>query len=245
MQQPAHHCIYIGGCGRSGTTLLLKLMRTFEDTHTVAAESTLRAFLEAPRGVGHLVVKRKPVSRFELPHLPEWISLVYCVRHPFDVLTSKLGEKNTKKNKQSYYISQMRWLSEYNSLNRLRARQPGRQICFIRYEDLVTDPDAVQERIAANLLLEVASLFSSVRAKVGARAGGNEGEGVRALGDQATERLIQPVKLHRWGDDADKMDYIASFETSFRRELAGFCDEFNYQLPDGFLRPDSRLTLLD
>lgn len=97
--------IFIAGCGRSGTTLMRRLMKCFDDTYVYDEHEkpfTFFAELTVPQRV--LVVKRTAGCWSSLYALPKQIELIYCVRHPFDTLTSKLSP-----NKEGYHIEPERW----------------------------------------------------------------------------------------------------------------------------------------
>ncbi|WP_245523892.1 sulfotransferase [Mesorhizobium sp. M2D.F.Ca.ET.223.01.1.1] len=80
--------IFIAGCARSGTTLTQRLMACFEDTFVHRAEARYVQLDMLDRPEANLVVKRSERSHAHLARLPRAIGLIYCVRHPFDVLTS-------------------------------------------------------------------------------------------------------------------------------------------------------------
>lgn len=151
--------VYVAGCGRSGTTLLQRLMRFFDDIHVAKGERPFTAFIdlvECPER--SLVVKRDANAWQSLAWIPPRVKVLYCVRHPFDVLTSfHPGAKQ-----RGFYISLARWRAEYLALKRLMADHPD-QLLLIRYEDLVMGADDIQDRIMAFVGLAASQRFSSVR----------------------------------------------------------------------------------
>ena len=60
------------------------------------------------------------------------VELIYCVRHPFDVLTST---HPATKHIRKYHITYERWESEYNAFLALRKNQIQREIFILKYED--------------------------------------------------------------------------------------------------------------
>ncbi|TGV62948.1 sulfotransferase, partial [Mesorhizobium sp. M2D.F.Ca.ET.160.01.1.1] len=89
---------------------------------------------------------------------PAEIGLIYCVRHPFDVLTSQHPETM---HVRRFHVTTGRWEAEYDGLLRLRRAQPRRAIHYLRYEDLIAGPDAAQQAIADAFGLAARLRFSS------------------------------------------------------------------------------------
>ena len=148
--------IFIAGCARSGTSLIRGLMECFKSVHTHGGyasdeEEHATAFEEIAgwrrfaRWRWHLVIKRKNTSHLTLPDLRPDVELLYCVRHPLDVLTSTHPRT---KHTRSFHVTPERWRSEYDAWRRFREKQPQRSVFVLRYETLIRDPDGVQPQIA-------------------------------------------------------------------------------------------------
>lgn len=195
--------IFIAGCGRSGTTLLQNLMRTFQNVSTIPHEAPFSHFplLEESEENVH-VIKRTWTCHHTLPYLPKEIYLIYCVRHPLDCLTSS---HSRTAGQRRYHISTNRWLAEWRSLRRLQRRQPKRMITFVRYEDLITDPNSVQRRLGDELDLTPAISFE-------------EAEDIFA------------TSLFKWRRSRERAQYLEQLPFSFRIQLVSFCREFGYSL---------------
>jgi hypothetical protein len=197
--------IFIAGCARSGTSLLRKLMSCFDDVAAVDRERNVSHFLDLASGPQQtLVVKRTSKRYRELPHLPTCVDLIYCVRHPYDCLTSSHPETAAF---QAFHVSERRWTNEYDSLLRLLDRQPNRPVCVVRYEDLVGDPDGVQSAVTSAMGLEVAHRFSS-----------------NPFGIE-----IRASSVGKWQRDPRLRDAICGFNPSWRRRIAAFCEQFGYE----------------
>jgi hypothetical protein len=173
----------------------------------------------------HLVVKRVATSHLTLPSLASDIGLIYCVRHPLDVLTSSHPDFPARR----FYVSEPRWRAEYAGYRLLCGLQPSRRTLVLRYEDLVGDPDDMQRRIARHFGLDIARPFT----------GNAEGVPVRT------------GSVEKWRTDPGLRDYIDSFDPSFRDAIGAFCREFGYTLPvpfrawyPRFLRPAPWRTAL-
>jgi hypothetical protein len=202
---------FIAGCARSGTTLLQQLMPSFKEMHTLKKEANFDYFAQMDLNVANLLLKRDRKGHLTLPDLPADINLIYSVRHPFDTLTSH----HPKFPHRRFYVSEKRWRTEYAALRELRARHPERTITYVRYCDLVTSPDAVQRHLANKLGLEIESLFSQSNITFSTRS----------------------IKKHE--NDPDLERYLWLLPHGLRQELEEFCDEFGYELPDGYVQPSS------
>ncbi|TIT76575.1 MAG: sulfotransferase [Mesorhizobium sp.] len=198
--------IFIAGCARSGTTLTQRLMGCFEDTfvHRAEAKYTQLDMLDRPES--NLVVKRTERGHAHLTRLPSAIGLIYCVRHPFDVLTSSHPESRAERR---FHVTSERWLAEYEALLRLRKAQPHRAIIYVRYEDTIARPDEVQERIGRAFGLRPRILFSE-----------DPGNPIRA------------TSLQKWERNEEYLAYIKGLPPAFLARLKGFCDEFGYDMPE-------------
>ncbi|WP_292068409.1 sulfotransferase [Mesorhizobium sp.] len=198
--------IFIAGCARSGTTLTQRLMRCFEDTfvHRAEAKHTQLDMLDRPEA--NLVVKRTERGHVHLAKLPSAVGLIYCVRHPFDVLTSSHPES---RGERRFHVTPERWLAEYSALLRLRKAQPGRVITYVRYEDMIAQSDAVQERIARAFGLKPRIRFS-----------------------EDPSNPIRPTSLKKWERNEEFRTYLHTLPPTFLARLKEFCDEFGYDMPD-------------
>lgn len=194
--------LYIAGCGRSGTTLLQRMMRCFKDSHVARGERPFTAFVDISNSAErNLIVKRDATAWEVLEWLPANIRLIYCVRHPYDVLTS--FHPGSKKN-QGFYIQAERWLNEYLAYKRYCAGRPGEGPIVVRYEDLVDDPDGVQRILAIDLKLEMEKRFSQRKEELSARSIGKWKNN-----EKFTAHIRELVEVHG--------DIIKSF-----------CQEFSY-----------------
>ncbi len=200
--------IFIAGCARSGTTLIQKLMQHFDGCSVLGPESPVTAFEDFPNDTKHTVIKRTSWCHEVLAHLPSDVALIYCVRHPFDVLTSSHPKS---KHSRPFYVTPERWRDEYQALRALQLRQPRRQIFYLHYEDLVENPDNVQDAIAARLGLVPASKFSS-----------------------DSKNVVHSRSLRKWESQANFRRYLRSLKPWLLKSIASFCVEFGYALPSDF-----------
>lgn len=208
--------IFIAGCGRSGTTLLLKLMRCFEDVHTVRVEEEISEFnnLELVVEEKSIVIKRKAWAHKGLPDISSDIKLIYCVRHPADVLTSKLRKPNkrVKSSTPEYYITKDRWVSEFDAYLELIRRQLKREISIVRYEDLIENPDDVQRLLAKNLDLEPRVSFQ----------------------DNDIGVSIAKGSVRKYKKDEKMKDYLLGLDAEFKLKINYFLGLFGYDFSEVF-----------
>jgi hypothetical protein len=145
--------IYIMGCGRSGTWLLTGIMSTFKDISILYREVPVEYFglLRCQRAA--LVLKRDAQAYETIESIPQQISIIFAVRHPFDVLTS-VHPRTRRSKGRLYHITPGRWLGETMALKWLiDSARPRTKI--VRYEDLAGDPNKIQSEIATSLDLEI------------------------------------------------------------------------------------------
>ncbi|MFM7243105.1 MAG: sulfotransferase [Planctomycetaceae bacterium] len=207
LHRAGRRLVFIAGCARSGTSLLKQLMTEFDDTAVCPRERPIWHFLEmADRPESSLVVKRTSECHRGLERLPAAVDLIYCVRHPYDCLTSAHPQTL---HLRPFHVTRERWLAEYEALGRLRCEQPWRGITVVRYEDLVTRPDDVQATIAA--------------------ATGLRSQGTFSVNSQGIE--IRSVSLEKWRQRPELRGYLAGLDAGWQAEIGRFCAEFGYGPP--------------
>jgi hypothetical protein len=204
---PPANKLFIAGCARSGTTLSLNLMTCFADTFVHTFEAPHQFLMQLECSERNQVIKRTWVSHADLQDLPASVGLVYCVRHPFDVLTSSHPETVDERR---FHVTMERWEAEYDGLIRLRQAQPQRIVYYLRYEDLVDDPDIAQARIARQFGLAPTTLFS-----------------------RDANNPIRKTSLRKWERNEEFRAYLHSLPRRFLDRVETFCSEFGYEVPAG------------
>jgi hypothetical protein len=180
-------------------------MRCFKDTFSFEREATEAKFDELGNQAPNVVVKRTAGSYERLPDLASTISLIYCLRHPVDVLTSS---HSRTRHLRRFHVTPERWDEEYEALKLLRRRQPQRKICYVRYEDLIRTPDDVQRQIGQAFGLS---------------------ERIRFSEDPANP--IVGTSLEKWRAQQEFLDYVHSLPPAFLGRVTVFCNEFGYDMP--------------
>jgi hypothetical protein len=202
--------IFIAGCGRTGTTLIRDLMSCFQDTHVLVdgpyGEAPFSRFASISRTETHLLIKRTGECWQTLSLLPDDVGLIYCIRHPFDVLTST---HPLTQHVRRFHISLERWTSEYEALRALRVAQPNRHIFILRYEDLIHEPNLVQDKLAGHFNLIPDRRFT----------------------ENAANIHIFKDSIEKWQKSADFSSYLETIPRRFRSLIHKFCEEFEYTLP--------------
>lgn len=209
--------LYILGCGRSGTWLLLGMMSTYRGVLIAPEErhfGHFAAIADAPEPVH--IVKRSFYGHSLMARLPREIGLLYILRDPRDVLTSTHYERE-------FYITLERWTEEMRSLKALL--DTGREHFLVtRFEDLVLNPAGEQARIAEAFGLEVewpAARFDErfeIRETIS--------DSMHGL------RPPDPSVIGRWRDDPVKRAYLAERRGAILAEFQPLADRFGYDLSD-------------
>jgi hypothetical protein len=171
--------IFIAGCARSGTTLTQNLMACFDDIHVHRAEAQYQSLLELDRPETNLVVKRTAESHEHLSHRPASVGLIYCVRHPFDVLTSS---HPVSVHLRRFHVTTARWEAEYDGLMRLREAQPERTILYLRYEDLIAARMSLRRALPARSAFHREFASARIRAIRSGRPRSENGKGTKSSG---------------------------------------------------------------
>jgi hypothetical protein len=208
--------VFVMGCGRSGTWLLAGVMTTFRDVTVVYRELGVEHFGLLSPDCAALVLKRAWDSYKRIGDIPERIGIAYIVRHPYDVLIS-----HNPATDRAYHVTPDRWVGEALALQRLVDKKRS-NTKIIRYEDLVTDPDAAQESLGSFFDLQTGSSVSNITvtfkppAKTAAAM-----HGVRPIDRQSVDRhKSRPV--HR--------DYIREIRPRLGRTLDWVAEAFDYDL---------------
>lgn len=191
---------YIAGCGRSGTTLMLRMFRNFSDCHVVLKESPFSILNTINIKRNNVIAKRNAAAWKTLHDVPYDIKVFYMVRNPFDVLTSY--HPNSKK-KGEFYISLDRWVNEYLSYKKLIDNKAYDQVHVVRYEDLVSDPDGVQDKISEFSGLEKLQHFSS-------------------------SENLSPKSIGKYKSNKDFEKYLIEISDNYKEIIIAFCQEFGY-----------------
>ncbi len=176
--------LHIVGCPRSGTTLLMELVSTcFASSGFCEHELSIFAPLENP---GELYFTKQPNDIKQLGHIFErdaQLHVIYMGRDPRAVITSKHRE-----NPEQYFCNYRVW----SECDRAAQNYQGHpRFLALRYEDLVTDPDRVQERIAQQFpFLTRLHLFSEYH--LHARPSEASSRAMNGL------REVNPDSLQKW-----------------------------------------------
>ena len=206
--------IFVMGCGRSGTWLLTGFMSTFKDTCVVAKEVPVELFAQLTTTGQTLVLKRNHVSFQRMSQIPVRIKIAYAIRHPYDVLTS-----HNPTSARVYHISTDRWLGEMAALR--KALESGRRnICIVRYEDMVTDADGVQKTLGNELGLQAGT---SVRDLVTVFKPSSE-----AKSAMHGLRGIDTRSLYKYKNDPERIAYLKSIKPQLGDALDWVASRFGY-----------------
>lgn len=151
--------VYIRGCPRSGNTLMLLLCGAgFKNSHILTAQDipipsksnpnkiTFGTF-PSPEGFSYKQVQADHFLDFEDA------AIIFMIRDPRDVLVSEHGAKPG----EPWIKDPKRWIDNALILKKIKEHE---RVLLIKYEDLVTEPDAIQEKIAVQFGFEINRPFS-------------------------------------------------------------------------------------
>ena len=146
--------IFIFGCARSGTTLLLNLFRCFKDTLVVDGQHPVDEFEDYSDDRRHVVLKRTPACATDLTEKIVRDGDIWVVdinRDPRDVVTSIMPGRD------NYYTDFTRWERDIKAIEELS--QVYSKLMRIKFEDLLLKSHAIQGTISSQLGLTTRYAF--------------------------------------------------------------------------------------
>lgn len=208
--------IYLMGCGRSGTWLLTGMMYSYSDLAIVPRELSVEHFGLLGCEKPNLLMKRAWDSFETVESIPEDITIIYIVRHPYAVLTS-----HNPIVPREYYVTTGRWLGEIMALKYLL--ESGRpKVSVIRYEDLVTDPLGVQINISQSCNLAISMTPDEAAHKLESVP-----EAAKAMHGL---RNIDRNSLNKFASDPIKIKYLKKITPRLSPLLEWASRTFDYDL---------------
>lgn len=213
----------VGVASRTGTTLMAELLHTCFKVDGYA-EHELSIF-RRPRPRVELVVTKSPIEAVEsikvLHHDPDlWV--ICMLRDPRDVVVSRHGSRP-----ELYWTNLRLWKQAVDAA--YAESQRNSRYILIRYEDMVTTPDKVQQDIEQRLpFLERKTPFSRFHEIAKPSSGSLKAmRGVRPISNKSVgswkdhkPRLVAQLELH-----GDIQDYLVKLgyesDDSWKRELEG------------------------
>jgi hypothetical protein len=214
--------LHIVGCPRSGTTLIKELLcACFE--HDASCDHEMSIF-EPVELEGELYFSKQPNDIKQLAHIftrDEELFVIYMCRDPRAVITSRHRGQPSQ-----FFCNYRVWLECDAAAQHYLGHE---RFLALRYEDLVSDPDTVQQSIQAHFpFLQQRHLFSQyqchARPSAEARLAMHElrpisGESVDKW-RQHLPRIAEQFQRHpRMSDDLIRLHYEA--DESWLQQLQG------------------------
>ena len=154
---PAPVRVFVFGCSRSGTTLLLNLLRAFRHTFVLDREHRLEEFERHRDDERHVVIKRSPLCAVDLEvQLPRWpdVWLLHIMRDPRDVVTSHYGGA------RRFHTEFSRWERDVEA--GLHAEATHTRSLRVMFQDLVLRPRKVEQEIGSLTSMSIGMSFADV-----------------------------------------------------------------------------------
>ncbi|MEA5521282.1 hypothetical protein [Limnoraphis robusta] len=229
--------VYIRGCPRSGNTLMLLLCGVgFKNSHILTAQDipipeksdpdkiTFGTF-PSPEGFSY--------KQVQADHFldREDAAIIFMMRDPRDVLISEHGAKPG----EPWIKDPKRWIDNALLLKKI---QYHNRVVWVKYEDLVSQPNQVQKQIATTLGLEITRPFSE---------GWKHFQPINP-GYLKSLKEIRPLEKDRigsWQENPEKKKYITN-KLQEKPEIIPLMQEFGYDpldLPEKIKRTSSPQVL--
>jgi hypothetical protein len=120
---------------------------------------------------------------------------------------------------ETYHIDIKRWLAEMAAL-RLALEIGRKDVCIVRYEDMVTDAERVQRKIGDELGLEAGTSVEDMATVF--RPSDEAKSAMHGL------RRIDTRSLHRYKDDPNKLAYLKTIKPQLGDTLDWVASRFGY-----------------
>ena len=208
--------VHIVGCYRSGTTLMMELMWL---GYPFSGRAEHEASLLAPPPPGEtLYLTKKPPDTVRIERAfrsDDETFLIAMLRDPRSVVTSRHGNRP-----DLYFRGFRHWRDCARAIDRLRTHP---RCLVVRFEDLVTEPDAVQQAIEGRFgFLERRAHFSDYPAGVRPADAA-----LRSLGGI---RRLDPSRIAGWKDHLPRV----KAQLAAHPDLATSLVKFGYEPDDAW-----------
>jgi Sulfotransferase family len=212
-----HRIHIVGASPRTGTTLLAEAMVACFDID-LHFEHEARIFARPPRR-GRIFLTKAPrdilLGERALAEMPA-LRLVYLLRDPRNIIVSKHRRAPDR------YWAGLKFWKAYTAAARRLADHP--RFITVRYEDLISDPDRVQEQLRVRMpFLEVTAPFSRFH-EVAQPAD----DALTALGG------VRPIAARRRDQWREHLPRVAG-QMQQHGSLAADLIEFGYETDDRWL----------
>ncbi|MDT9225495.1 MAG: class I SAM-dependent methyltransferase [Limnospira sp. PMC 1279.21] len=211
--------VYIRGCPRSGNTLILYMCRAgFKNSHILEEQ-------EIPvkeKSFADKVTFGTFPSPHTSPHRKIWAEhflddedagIIFMLRDPRDVLLSDHGLKPG----QPWIGDPQRWIDNAVLLQKLESHP---RVIPVKFEELLTKPNEVQEKIAKAFGLEIGVPFSECW-KHFAMPTLNNLQSLKGI------RPLDSTRIGNWKGDNEKSNYVTN-KLQAQSKIFALMDHFGY-----------------
>lgn len=189
--------LLICGCARSGNSLMLHLMGS--------GFRNIKMVYDGPGGevvptdndienkktvvVGKFPKKLGKIQKF----IDKNFGIIFMIRHPYDVLTSKHHLKPDK-----YWVQPDRWISSAQDILKYKDHN---NCLLVKYELLISKPEIVQKKISDKFQLLVKTKFQECPNSF------DQEDKVNMLNMNGF-RSLDPSRIGNWKQDPEKITHI-------------------------------------
>lgn len=171
--KPVH--VIICGCSRSGSTLIYNIMRAVIQEPTFSPSRELSATKTLKFSADNYITKR-PLDLFEIENIQRLLGkvrtlkFIIMIRDPRSLVTSRhasVAHQYFQGYDYQFFINHSRGVKSFTNPGVVETFRAINKLSFdnsrfllLKYEDLIADPDAVQDRIQEFIGMSMRSSFS-------------------------------------------------------------------------------------
>ena len=150
--------IFITGCAKSGTTLLLRMCYAFKDTEVIYKEGFDGHEMDFDKFVKHTSEKKFTIGKRHPPALLSNVLVPEFQNQAGDIIKEQIAVINVVRDGRDVvlsdgnYVKPQRWIESIDQRNKVMF---GNLIDLeVKYEDLVTNPEKIQRQMEEKFGLE-------------------------------------------------------------------------------------------
>jgi len=237
--------VLITGCARSGTTMLLYVLRSFEKTQVITHEEIRATQIydkQSPNYIKRerhktLVIKNPMVFKKSKKYdsIKDILNLnyyiIYIYRDGRDVIVSHHPTK-----KQKYHVAPTRWIE---TLKESLPYKNHPKVLFVKYEEFVSNPDKIMDNISKFLKLNYDKNYKDFYKEKEIQNGFHKkGHMATGLGDKGV-RPIAKDSIGNWKQEQHRERMEMLVNNHWPGTFEPFCNlliAFDYEKDDSWAK---------